>query len=145
MGSSRRNRRRSRPIAVEWLEGRALLATVAPGTAPIQVQPMGVQAKPVKLTARESTAASAADALHVGTQYTKLVFSSATRKVGWSYVKAAFHGDSHKLENLARTKPVVNLGQSFKDVGHSAQAQSVGHSFHNFGHSISQQFHKVFK
>ena len=65
-----------------------------------------------------------ATTLNDATQYTKLVFSSAARKVGWSYLKAAFHGDSHQLEGLSKTSAVTHLGQSFKDVGHSSQSCS---------------------
>jgi hypothetical protein len=165
MGPSKRSRQRSRrapAVGVERLEGRALLATVAgglpsssaaspgtgTGTASIQVQPMTItNPKPhgrALTSGSQGNGASADGALNVGQQYTNLVLSSGTRRVGWHYVKAAFFGDINALDSLGRTNAVRRVGQSFTQLGHSSQIQALSHSFDRLGTSISNQFQKIF-
>jgi hypothetical protein len=153
MGSGKRSpHRRSEAITVELLEGRALLSTVVEGStstppAPsIQVQPMAVARLTPRIQGSQAHAgsASAADALSVGHQYSKVVFSSNTRRVGWHYLRAALHGDINSLSGLGNTRAVKKVGQSFTHLGNSTQIKALSHSFDRLGKSISGEFHKIF-
>jgi hypothetical protein len=118
------------------------------GTASVQVQPMTItNPRPhgrALTSGAQDTGASADGALSVGQQYTNLVLSSGTRRVGWHYVKAAFFGDINALDSLGRTNAVRRVGESFTRLGHSAQIQALSHSFDSLGTSISNQFQKIF-
>jgi hypothetical protein len=136
-------RRRSREITVEVLEGRALLSTVTSAST-FQIQPMGVQTVVHKSTAQAAKNANAGDALHVGGQYSKAVFSSTTGTVISNYAKAVFHGNGKALQNLGSSTSVKQLNASLKDVANSSQAQAINHSFKKLGDSITNEFHKIF-
>jgi hypothetical protein len=148
MGSSGFCRRhRSHAIVVEVLEGRALLSTLAhPPT--LQIQPMGVQAvsrnSAAQAQATQNRNANAGDAVHVGAQYSKAVFSSTTGTVISNYTKALLTGNGKKLTKLGNSSAVKQLGTNFKNVANSTQAQSINHSFKKLGHSIANDFHKIF-
>jgi hypothetical protein len=151
-------------VGVERLEGRALLSTVAggissasaaspgSGTASIQVQPLTITNPRPHGRALASASASQANgnggsangALSVGQQYSDLILSSGTRRVGWHYVKAAVFGDFNSLDSLGRTDAVRRVGQSFTRLGHSSQIQALSHSFDRLGTAISNQFQKLF-
>jgi hypothetical protein len=166
MGSARFSRhRRSQPIAIEPLEGRALLSTVAtelPPAVPAQTaSPSGgsttihVDGNPVhpavvhqlilhQTAQRRHSEASTADVANVGKQYAKLVFASTTRQVGLDYVKAALRGDGKALKRLGHTNAVKQVGQNFSNLSRSPQVKAVGHKFESFGRAVSHQFHKIF-
>ena len=109
---------------------------------------MGVQAVSHNSTAqvRQSQAknANAGDALHVGGQYSKAIFSSATGTVVSNYTKALLHGNGKALANLGNSSEVKQLNASLKSVTQSSQAQAINHSLKNLGHSITNEFHKIF-
>jgi hypothetical protein len=170
MGSSRSSRQqRSQFNVIERLEGRALLSVVtsslppavaAVDTVPIAASPtIHVDGFPVQPSAPEtpvalpkamerhakSAGASASDFASVGKNYLKTIFSSATGKVTWSYLKAAVRGNGKQLTSLGHTSAVKQLGQNFKNLGSSSQVKAVGNSFNNLGNSIYKQYHKIIK
>jgi hypothetical protein len=170
MRSSRRSRQhRSPSILIEPLEGRALLAVVSsslpPAVAAVNTVPMPstptihVDGFPVKPSAPETPIAhpmvlkpqakaanaSASDFLSVGKNYLKTIFSSATAKVGVSYVKAAIRGDGQQLKSLGKTSAVKQVGQNFQNLGSSSQVKAVGNSFTSLGNSITSAYHKLIK
>ena len=140
-------RRRSHGITVEVLEGRALLSTVT-NASTFEIQPTGVQTVSHNVTAPAQQSpeknANAGDALHVGRQYTKAIFSSTTGTVVSNYTKALFHGNGKELENLGNSNAVKQLDASLNNVAHSSQAQAINHSFKKLGNSITNEFHKIF-
>jgi hypothetical protein len=144
LSSGLSRRRRTQRMAVEVLEGRDLLSTLATAST-FQVQPMGVHAVSHNATAQAQVRnANAGDALHLGKQYTQAVFSTATGTVISNYTKALFHGNGKELGALGNSSSVQQLKASFTNVGNSSQAQAISHSFKSLGHSISQEFHKMF-
>ena len=140
-------RRRSHGITVEVLEGRALLSTIT-NVSTFQIQPTGVQAVSHNLTAQARQAqernANAGDALHVGRQYSKAIFSHATGTVISNYTKALLHGNGKELKSLGNSNAIKQLNASLKNVANSSQAQAINHSFKKLGHSITNEFHKIF-
>jgi hypothetical protein len=87
---------------------------------------------------------NASDALHVGGQYTKALFSKATGTVISNYTKALLSGNGKELKRLGNSASVQQLNTSFSNANHSSQAQSISHSFDSFGRSVSRDFHKIF-
>jgi hypothetical protein len=136
-------RRRSQGITVEVLEGRALLSTVA-NASTFELQPMGVQTVSHNSTAHAEKNANAGDALHVGSQYTKDIFSSTTGTVISNYTKALLRGNGKQLQSLGSSTSVKQLNSSLNNVANSSQAQAINHSFKKLGHSITNEFHKIF-
>lgn len=130
-------RRRFRGIAVEGLEGRLLLST-------LEIQPMGVHAVPAHTQQAQTRSANAGDALHVGGQYAKAVFSPATGTVISNYTKALLSGNGKELKSLGNSSAAQQLDASFKSATSSTQAQAIGSSFKKLGHSISNEFKKIF-
>jgi hypothetical protein len=144
MGSSEFcRRRRSHGITVEVLEGRALLSTVT-NASTFEIQPMGVQTVSHQSKAAAGNNANTGDALHVGGQYSKAIFSSTTGTVISNYTKALLHGNGKELSNLGSSPAVKQLGASLNDATNSPQAQAINHSFKKLGNSIANEFHKIF-
>jgi hypothetical protein len=140
-------RRRSHGFTVEVLEGRALLSTIT-NASTFQIQPTGVQGVSHHLTApaRQSQErnANAGDAVHLGRQYSKAIFSKATGTVVSDYTKALFHGNGKALKTLGNSNGIKQFNANMESVAHSSQAQAISHSFKKLGHSISNEFHKIF-
>jgi hypothetical protein len=130
-------------VAIELLESRALLSTVA-AVSPLQVQPMGVHPSSRNATQSQVRNGNVGDALHVGGQYTKAVFSTPTGTVISNYTKALLRGDGKELRSLGNSSAVHQLNASFTSTANSPQAQAIHHSLSSFGHSISKEFHKIF-
>ena len=105
---------------------------------------MGVQTVSHNSTAQAEKNANAGDALHVGRQYSKAIFSSTTGTVISNYTKALLHGNGKELKNLGNSTAVKQLNASLKNVANSSQAQAINHSFKKLGHSITNEFHKIF-
>jgi hypothetical protein len=148
MESSEFCRRRRFPgLAVEVLEGRALLSAVA-GTSTLEIQPTGVRAvsHPTTPQAQSSQGkdANVGDALHVGGQYARTLFSRNTGTVVSNYAKALLRGNGKELSRLGNSRSVQQLDASFRSADNSSQAQSVHSSLKDFGRSISNDFKKIF-
>lgn len=136
-------RRRLQGMTVEVLEGRALLSTVT-NASTFEIQPMGVQTVSHNSTAQTEKNANAGDALHVGGQYTKDIFSSTTGTVISNYTKALLHGNGKELQSLGNSTSVKQLNASLNNVANSSQGQAINQSFKKLGHSITNEFHKIF-
>ena len=136
-------RRRSHGITVEVLEGRALLSTVT-NASTFDIQPTGVQTVSHNSTAQAVKNANAGDALRVGKQYSKAIFSSTTGTVVSNYAKALFHGNGKELANLGNSTAVKQLTASFNSAANSSQSQAINHSLKTLGNSITNEFHKIF-
>jgi hypothetical protein len=156
-------------MVIEPLEGRAMLSVVSsslpPAVAAVDTVPIAssptihVDGFPVQPSAPEtpvalpkamkhdtkSTGASVSDFASVGENYLKTIFSSATGKVTWSYLRAAVRGDGKQIKSLGQTSAVQQLGQTFKNLGNSSQVKAVGNSFDSLGNSIYNQYHKIIK
>jgi hypothetical protein len=133
---------RPRAVAVEALEGRALLTTVAP-----MVQPMGVHVAAVQRAHESSSQGSGAnvsDAVSVGKQYSKALLSRSTGTLISNYTKALLRGNGKELRSLNSSNAALQLDASFKNVAHSSEAHAINQSLNRFGNSVSHQFHKIF-
>jgi hypothetical protein len=148
MGSSKfTGRRRSPALAVEVLEGRALLTTVPSGVA-LQVEPTGLTT--ASATAMGSnhqahpTGANVGDTLKLGRQYTKVLFSSSTATVISDYTKALLSGNTRELKRLGTSSAVRQTNAKFENAAHSSSGSSISYSFDKFGHRVSHEFYKIF-
>jgi hypothetical protein len=146
LSSGLSRRRHTQRIAVEILEGRDLLSTLATAST-FEIEPTGVQGVSHNATAQsqgKNANANAGDALRLGKQYAQTVLSKTTGTVIANYTKALLSGNGKELKSLGNSSSVQQLEASFTNAGNSSQAQAISHSFKSLGHSISQEFDKIF-